>query len=267
MPDDAVVAITSPANPTVKDAVALRRRRHRSATGRFLVEGARETLRAMAAGVEIERLFVAPALGPPDEPIAAATSGRIPVVTVSEKVFAKLSGREGPDGILAVAVAFPTELGTIATTDLVLVAEGIEKPGNLGAMLRTAEAAGAAVVVADGVVDPFNPNVVRASQGSLFAVPLATARTDDTIRWLDGTTVVVATPEATTDYWDVDMRGPTAVVVGSEHEGVSERWKTLGTTVRIPMAGTGDSLNASIAAALVLYEAVRQRRITPGPVS
>ncbi len=267
MSDDAVVAITSASNPTVKEVVALRRRRHRSTTGRFVVEGARETLRAIEAGVQIERLLVAPAVAPPDEPIVAATAHRIPVVTVSAKVFAKLSARERPDGILSVAVAFPTDLAAIDAGDLVLVAEGIEKPGNLGAMLRTAEGVGAAVVAADGIVDPFNPNVVRASQGSLFTVPLATARTEDTIRWLGDTTVVVATPEASIDYWDVDMRGPTAVVVGSEHRGVSETWRTVGTKVRIPMVGSGDSLNASIAAALVLYEAVRQRRVTPTPAS
>ena len=143
-----------------------------------------------------------------------------------------------------------------------LVAASVEKPGNLGAMLRTADAAGAAgVLVADAATDPFNPNVVRASVGTLFSVPLAVASAEDVRAWLatHGIRVVATSPDAPSDYATADLTGPVAIVVGGEHGGLGADWLGAGETVRIPMAGQADSINAAMAAAVLLFEARRQR--------
>ena len=143
---------------------------------------------------------------------------------------------------------------------LVLVADGIEKPGNLGGMVRTAEALGASLIASSPGTDLVNPNVVRAAQGSLFHAPIASTDRDGA-RWWCGlhTEVVVAAPDADRTIWDADMTGDISVVVGSEHAGVGEGWLEVGTTVSVPMVGVADSLNASVTAAMVLAEAVRQR--------
>jgi len=166
---------------------------------------------------------------------------------------------------LAVARQFDTSLARLELTaePLVLVVESIEKPGNLGTIMRTADAAGVdAVVVADPGTDPFNPNVVRASIGSLFTVPLAVASTDKAQTWLgvSGIRAISTTPYAERLYGQADYRGPVGIVVGSEQNGLSESWMSDSfEQVRIPMAGTADSLNAAMAAGIVLFEAVRQR--------
>ena len=252
-------SITSPSNPTIKAAAALHRRRARTRTGTFLVEGRREVLRALAAPVEVRSLFLAPAFGPVDDVAEAAEARGVVPLRVGERAFRTLSVRQRPDGVAAVVERVPLDLDRIAASDLVLVADGIEKPGNLGAMLRTADAVGAAVVVADPVVDVFNPNVVRASQGALFTVPLAVAEATDALAALPPRRLLVARPDATTPYWTEDLRGPTAVVVGREDRGVSEPWLRAGAGIVVPMRGVVDSLNASVAAAVVLYEALRQR--------
>lgn len=248
-----MVTITSPANPHIKELAKLLQRRRRDAERRFLVEGMREVVRAAEAGVAFEEILYAPSLGG-----SVIVPG--PVTEVSEAAFRKLSVRRHPDGVVAVAPFFDRSLQVLEGHDLVLVAEGMEKPGNLGAMLRTADACGAGVLVADPVADVFNPNVVRASQGSLFAVPVAVAEGAEARSWLEGQRLqlVVATPTATQPYWHVDLTRPTAVVIGAEHAGVSETWAGAA-EVSIPMRGVADSLNASVAAAIVLYEAARQR--------
>lgn len=253
------IDITSTANRHVRELAVLKQRRHRDAAGRFLVEGARELARAVDAGVAIDEVVFAPALATTSAEALAASFGG--VTTMGEAPFGKLSVRRHPDGIIGVASTWQTDLDAI-DRDLVLVAERIEKPGNLGAMLRTADGAGAAVVAADPAVDLFNPNVVRASQGSLFTVPVAVAAPDAVAAWARARgSVVVATTEAATPLWDVDLSGRVAIVVGSEHAGVSERWLADGTPVAIPMAGAADSLNASVAAGIALYEAVRQSTV------
>jgi RNA methyltransferase, TrmH family len=145
-----------------------------------------------------------------------------------------------------------------------LVAEAIEKPGNLGTMLRTADAVGCdAVIVADPTTDAFNPNVVRASTGTLFTVPLAVSSTPELLTWLRGRSVAVAatTPDTDVLLWDADLTGPVAVVVGAEQYGLSPAWlEQADLRIRIPMAGRADSLNAAMASGIVLYEAIRQRR-------
>ena len=252
-------AVTSAANPHIRSLSTLKTRRGRTAAGAFLIEGARELTRAIAAGRAIEEIVLCPSIASPGA-AELATAAAAPVTTVAEPPFAKLSVRQSPDGIIGVASTWETVLGAI-DRDLVLVAEAIEKPGNLGAMFRTADAAGAAVVAADPTVDVFNPNVIRASQGALFSVPFAVTDSTSALAWAsERGAVVVASPDAGMPLWDIDLSGPVAIVIGSEHEGIGGEWRTAGTTVRIPMAGDADSLNASVAAAIVLYEAVRQRR-------
>jgi TrmH family RNA methyltransferase len=248
-----VADITSPTNDRIKALVRLWDHRERDATGAFLIEGARELQRAQAAGVEIDEQFTCPELGA----VAAGT-------TLSRRAFEKVSRRQNPDGVLAIARQWSTDLSglELSANPLVLVAEAIEKPGNLGALLRVADGAGVdAVVVCDGVVDVFNPNVIRASQGSLFSVPIAVAGSDEVLRWLAqaGIGVVATFPDADLRYSDADLTAPTAVVVGAEATGLSEQWRHIGTAVSIPMAAAADSLNAAVTAAIVAYEAVRQR--------
>jgi TrmH family RNA methyltransferase len=258
--------ITSVTNTRIKALVKLRERRQRDETGTFIIEGAREVERALHSGVDIDEIFLSRELAAATTESVAANAGDVPVVELSDAAFRKASYRDRPDGILAVARQFPTDLGTleIGSTPLVLVADGIEKPGNLGTMLRTAEAVGVdALVTADAVTDPFNPNVVRASMGSLFSVPLAVSAATAAIDWLvdRGIAIHGASPDGDVDFWDARLSGPTAVVVGSEKTGLSPAWSEATTMlVRIPMSGSGDSLNAAVSAALLLYEAVRQRR-------
>jgi TrmH family RNA methyltransferase len=181
-------------------------------------------------------------------------------------VFAKISYRDRPEGLLAIAPQVHRKLAdlTLPANPLVIVAEAIEKPGNLGTILRSADAAGAhAVVVCDPRTDINNPNVVRASIGTLFCVPLAEAGAEETLAWLRQRQIriLAATPHSATEYFDVDLKGGVAIVVGTEQYGLSETWlKQADLKVRIPMKGQADSLNVSAATTLLLYEAVRQRR-------
>ncbi len=254
--------IESPANRRIIETARLKKRRHRDATGRFLIEGTREAERAVQAGASIDEIFLCPDYAPRATVSLAdgiAGSG-VRLTTVSAVAFDKLSMRQNPDGIIAVALTWITTAENL-DRDLVLVAEAIEKPGNLGAMFRTADATGAALLIADATVDPFNPNVVRASQGALFSVPFAVTDTGAAITWTrEHGAIVIATPDAESDYWDADLSGPVSIVIGSEHAGVSDAWREAGTPVRVPMAGDADSLNASVSAAVLLYEAARQHR-------
>ena len=264
--------ITSAANPKVKRLVRLRSRRHREAERVFLIEGFRELARATEAGIRIDDLFVCEELYlGTNEPalvgrIVASGAGLHRLAPVP---FRKAAYRDRPEGLLAVAPQFGTDLARILlpAAALVLVVEAIEKPGNLGTMLRTADAAGvSAVVVTDPGTDPFNPNVVRASLGSLFTVPLAVGTATDVMAWLDEQRLetIVTSPSARLHHWEASYRGQVAVVVGSEQYGLSEAWLDgRYRAVRIPMVGTADSLNASTAAGIVLFEAVRQRAVHP----
>ena len=260
--------IASPSNPRIKRIVRLRTRRERDRSGLFIVEGYRETLRAVDGGISIEELYVCPDLylGTNEAALVerAAAAGA-EIITVGEVPFRKASYRDRPEGILGVARQFPVTLDRIDLTGdpIVLVAESIEKPGNLGTMLRTAEAAGAAgVVVCEPATDPFNPNVVRASLGTLFRVPLAVTSTEDAVSGLRGAGVrlLASTPAATSTIWEADFSGPVALVVGCEQYGLSDAWlEGADERVLIPMPGSVDSLNAAMSAGILLFEAVRRR--------
>ena len=261
--------ITSLQNPRIKALVRMRKRRERDQTKRFLIEGYRELRRAVDRQVTLETLFVCEELFlGTNEPrlIANAAANGAEVVEVSTDPFSKVSYRDRPEGLLAIAEQFDTDLESIATNadPLVLVVESIEKPGNLGTMLRTADAAGVdAVIVADPTTDPFNPNVVRASLGCLFTVPLAVSSTERALEWLTTSQIrtVATTPDTSTLHWEADLVGPVAIIVGSEQYGLSREWLDgADARVRIPMGGEADSLNAAMAAGVVLFEAVRQRR-------
>lgn len=253
--------ITSTSNPLVKDLAGLRNRRQRDQSRRFLIEGRRPAAMALAAGTNVLQQVVCPDLG------ATSVGGSAPVIEMALAPFRKLSIRQNPDGIIAVAEHLATSLQHLAVNanPLVLVVEALEKPGNLGAMLRTADAIGiSAVIVCDPATDIHNPNVVRASQGALFTIPLAVATAADTTSWLTDRSIrlVAMTPHATEVLWDGDLTGATAVAIGAEATGLSaELMEAAGHLARLPMSGKVDSLNASVTAAVVLYEAARQRRM------
>jgi TrmH family RNA methyltransferase len=263
----AELEITSPANPRIKQLVALRRRRERDQAGVTLVEGQAEIALALSAGVRPAALYYSPDLNPPGAGpvIAAAAELGAQVVRVPRLVFEKISYREGPDGLLAVVPVITASLDQVqlGADPLVLVCAGLEKPGNLGAILRTADAAGvAAVIAADPVTDWGNPNVVRASKGTVFSVPVAAATSDQVLDWIAarGLRIVAATPEAAGLVTQADLTGPVAIAVGAEQAGLSAQWlDRADVRVRIPMFGRADSLNVSTSAAIIAYEAVRQR--------
>jgi RNA methyltransferase, TrmH family len=239
--------ITSLDNPRVKEVVRLRSARERRRRRLFLAEGPREVERARAAGLRLVATYFAPSLVDWDE-------GE----EVSERVLAKMAYRAEPEGVLAVVEAPVHELPRGGT--LYLVAVGIEKPGNLGAMARTAEAAGAdALVLAEARVDVWNPNAIRTSTGAVFTLPVVEASLDE-VKAL-GVRLVAAVVDAKTAYTEADLTGPVALAVGAEDEGLDERWRAAADlAVSIPLHGRAtDSLNAATAAAIVLFEANRQR--------
>ena len=260
--------ISSLQNPRVKQLVKLRDRRPRDEAGVFLVEGFREIRRALEKSVRLDELYFSPEwfLGE-NEPalLAQAEAAGAKLFELSKEAFAKVAYRERPDGLLAVAPQWKKTLGELSlpVAPFLLVVEAIEKPGNLGTILRSADAAGChAVIVCDPVTDIFNPNVVRASTGVLFSVPLVVDESARVLAWLREKRIrtIATTPAAETLYTAADLRGSLAVVMGSEQYGLSEFWlKNADLPVRIPMAGQADSLNVAMATIITLFEAVRQR--------
>jgi TrmH family RNA methyltransferase len=261
--------ITSPQNPRVKAAVRLRERRHREKQGRILIDGARELLRAIEAGVGLVEVFVCRPLCESDDArqvLAAIPACGAEVLDVPEPVFAKLAFGDRAEGVLGVAEMPRPALDAITLPDdpLVVVLERVEKPGNLGAVLRSADGAGlSALILADGRTDLYNPNAVRASLGTLFTMPVCSTTSKEALAWLHarGVQIVAARVDGDVPYTRVDFRRPTAIVLGNEAEGLSELWRAPDVTaVRLPMLGAADSLNVSAAAAVLFYEALRQRQ-------
>lgn len=258
--------ITSLQNPRVKELVKLRDdKRQRQKDGLMLVEGYDEIQLAVSAGHRPQTVLTAPELA------SRQMDGISPeTITVSRAVFGKVSHRENPDGWLAVFPIPRTSLNDLKPSEspLVIVAEAIEKPGNLGAILRTADAAHAdALLVCDPRVDVWNPNVVRASRGALFSVPVVECDNASALEWLKtrGMRVLAAAPSADVIYSDIDLRLPVAIAVGTEDEGLSGFWlSNADVKAKIPMLGRVNSLNVSVATALIVYEAVRQRGLGGG---
>ncbi len=258
-------------NPQVKRLVRLRSRRERDAEGVWLIEGARELSRAHAAGVQLLQVFACEELFSDEATEVAPALGQAAETTpLTRPVFEKVSGRENPDGLLALAVPPAPAWPHLQGPALVLVLMGLEKPGNLGALLRSADGVGVDAVLVVGGTDLGNPGVIRASQGSLFTQTVMALEDQEAQDWLrqEGFTLVACTPEATTPYWDAPLSGRVALCLGSEHDGLPTRWREQAEVqVTIPMRGQADSLNVSVAGALVLYEALRQRQSGPTPSS
>jgi TrmH family RNA methyltransferase len=266
--------ITSPSNPRLKALTALRRRRNREESGRTLIEGFEELSLALGAGVLPEALYYCPELmldaASQERVVDDVRRSGVETVQVSRTAFERAAYREGPDGFIAVVPSVLRSCSdlTVGPRALTVLCQGVEKPGNLGAMLRTADAAGAeAVVAADPVTDWGNPNLVRASKGTVFSVPVASDSTADTLRWLDahGIALVATTPDTDLLHTDVDYTGPVAIAVGAEKYGLTaEVLDHAAYKVRIPMVGKANSLNVATSAAIVIYEAVRQRGAADG---
>ncbi len=260
--------ITSASNPRLRQASALRRRRERDREGLTLVDGFEELSLALDSAVRPRTLFFCPELmaEAAGSIVERCASAGAQTIQVSRAAFEKIAYREGPDGVLAVVPGVERAVRDLAVGAdvLALVCQGVEKPGNLGAMLRTADAAGVgAVVAADPVTDWGNPNLIRASKGTVFSVPVAADSTAVTLEWLreNEIALVATTPDTDVLHTDVDYTGPIAVAVGAEKTGLDEAMLAAAThRVRIPMRGRADSLNVATSAAIVLYEAVRQRR-------
>jgi rRNA methylases len=253
--------ITSLQNPRVKHIVKLRDdKRQRKQDGLMLVEGVDEIQLARSAGYQPQTLISAPELT--SRNIEGISTENI---TVNRLVFEKISYRENPDGWLAVFPIPSASLEDLKLNDvpLVIIAESIEKPGNLGAMLRTADAAHVnAVLVCDPRVDVWNPNVVRASRGAVFSVPTIECDNASALEWLRSRKIQVlaATPSAETVYSDINLRESVAIAVGTEDKGLTDFWMSnADVKVRIPMVGRVNSLNVSVSTALIVYEAIRQR--------
>lgn len=263
------LTVTSLKNPTVKaTAELIAKRKVRDAEGLFVVEGAREIERALIGGFELVRFFECPDLG---SPAGAKIQARVAGLTcerliVGEPVFGKLAMRDGSDGLLAVFRQRHRRLGELelGATPLILALHGLEKPGNLGALLRTADGVGIdAVVLLDETVDLYNPHVVRGSVGALFGLQIARATSDEFgsfCRTRGIRVIAAALADDARPHYEASYSGPTAILLGSEAEGLPAAWiAKADERVMIPMRGLADSLNVSVAGAVVLYEALRQR--------
>jgi TrmH family RNA methyltransferase len=274
-------SITSPANPRIKRAAALRDADERRTTGLTIVDGRRELTRAAASRVELVEVFVD--AGRLDDPptaefgtpladwLSSLAAGGTLLASLSEKAFERVAFGGRNEGVVGVVRFGPRSLADarLAADRPILVIEGVEKPGNLGAILRTADAAGlGGVVVCDARTDVANPAVIRASLGTVFSMPLATCSTNEAIEWCRsrGRPVVAATPEGTRLWHAANLSGAAAILLGSEAHGLSGAWTAAAEqglirmeSVRLPMHGIADSLNLSVTAAVLAYESVRQR--------
>ncbi|QEG43786.1 TrmH family RNA methyltransferase [Roseimaritima ulvae] len=266
--------LTSPANPRIRHAVRLRSGRYRRKAGQFVVDGLREIRRAIEAQLRLVELFVEqrPGAAPPPEllepSLGDGTKGQGRQVTecltwVAPAAFKKLAYGDRNEGLVAVFETPDRSLEQLQlpAEPLILVADQVEKPGNLGAILRSADAAGVdAVICSDCATDLFHPNLIRASTATVFSLPVARCDAAAAQAFLRarGVRNVAARVDARQSMWDCDLSGPLALVVGAEAEGLGNQWQCEGVT--IPMGGRADSLNVSVAAAVLAFEARRQRR-------
>ena len=261
--------ITSSANPRIKAVVRLRDRRTQDARERIVIDGRREMTLALDAGIAIDEIYYCPTLlgeGDTGLLLEPAQQRGARLIEVNEAVFAKIGYGDRAEGAVAVGRRPGRSLDDIrlSSQPLVAVVEGVEKPGNLGAILRSADGAGIeAVIAVDAATDIFGPNVIRSSIGTAFSVPMVEASAEETINWLKNRrlALVAASPAGRETYTELDLTRPTAMVFGAEARGLTPAWTRAGAIhAVVPMRGRADSLNVSITAALFFYEAFRQRR-------
>ena len=254
--------ITSKSNPKIKNVVKLQKSSERREQNRIIIEGRREIERAVACGFVVDTLFICNDILKESVNIAANY-----VEEVTLEVFEKIAYREGSDGILAVAIPKYADLKSFKPkkNPLIIVLETVEKPGNLGAIMRTADAAGVdAVIIADPRTDLYNPNAIRASIGTIFSVPLFACSSEECINWLRENNIKIYCTylKASIDYLEADFKQGSAIVMGTEATGISDIWvDAADQNLIIPMNGIADSLNVSVTTAIVVFEAIRQRRV------
>ena len=259
--------ISSLQNPKIKLLLQLQQKSsERRKTGLFVVEGRRELMHCLNAGFTVETVFWCPQVEAGTEPLPQLPGG-IRLIEVSRAVYEKMAYRGSTEGIVAEVRARTLTLDDLAlpSSPLIVVLEHVEKPGNLGAILRSADAAGVtAVVVCDPLTDLYNPNLIRSSVGAAFSVPCVACSSETCIGWLKahGLQILTAQLQDSSPYYDVDMCRPTAIVMGTEATGLTPQWREAADAhIRIPMLGRVDSLNVSVSAAVLMYEAVRQREL------
>lgn len=260
--------ITSAQNPKIKNLLALQEKsKERRKSGLFVVEGRRELLHCIEAGYEPYAVFCCPEIISEDDLHDIASKCGCAFFELPIHLYDKVAYRGGTEGVIAELRCKDMGLETLNLPEnpLVVVLESVEKPGNLGAVLRSADASGAdAVIVCDHLTDMYNPNLIRSSIGAIFTVPVATASSEDTISWLkaNGIKIYTAQLQDSEWYYDTDMRGGTAIVMGTEATGLTDCWRQAADAhIKIPMLGRLDSLNVSVSAAILMFEAVRQRNI------
>lgn len=268
--------ISSLQNPKVKRLVALQQKSaERRKAGVFVVEGQRELMHCLSAGYVVETLYFCPEImnagdrddlhrSNADVDASALLQRAAQTVEVTAAVYDKVAYRGGTEGVIAEVRPRVLTLADLPADGLYVVLESVEKPGNLGAVLRTADAAGAtAVIVCDPRTDLYNPNLIRSSIGAVFTVPTVACTSEECIAWLKdhGVAILTAQLQDSDLYYDTDMRRPTAIVMGTEATGLTPQWRAAADAhIRIPMLGRLDSLNVSVSAAILLFEAVRQRQ-------
>lgn len=260
--------ITSTSNPIIKDLVKLGKRSKRKEDNRFMIEGYRPITRALESGFQLQELYYSPEwfLGKNEMAIVeTAEESGVRITALSKEAFAKIAYRDRPEGLIGVGKQWHTNLSDLklSKNPFIIIVEAIEKPGNLGTILRSADATGAeAVIVCDPVTDIFNPNVVRSSTGVLFRMQVAIATTTEVLAFCKQRSIktLAATPHAKNLYTEENLAGPIALVMGSEQFGLSEElMKACDMRVKLPMLGLADSLNVSAATVVLAYEVVRQR--------
>lgn len=258
--------ITSGQNPKIKSLLALQQKSsERRKSSLFVVEGLRELGHCINAGLQVESVFFCPKILNAPVPDIPSDGIDVRMYEVSEDVYSKIAYRSGTEGIVAVVRQRPLSLADLAKKDapLYVILESVEKPGNLGAVLRSADAAGVdAVIVCDPLTDLYNPNLIRSSIGAIFSVPCVACSSEECISFLknNGIKILTAQLQDSKLYYDTDMTCGTAIVMGTEATGLTDVWRQAADAhIRIPMLGKLDSLNVSVSAAILMYEAVRQR--------
>jgi TrmH family RNA methyltransferase len=266
------VALESKNNPKIKFLDKLKKKSCRERYKTYLIEGHRELMRAFQANLVTEvyfcqKLFTDNTFHGSLEKLSSAN---IPMIEVGEQAYQKISIRENGDGLIGLGKPFVKPLDHIRQEEpgnpLIIAAESLEKPSNLGAIIRTAESAGAtALAVLDASTDPYNPNTIRSSQGAIFSIPIigCSSIAFDEFCHSNGLKIICTTPHGNRIYWEENLTNSLAIIVGSEARGLSDFWlrNTNSISVKIPQLGSSDSLNVSVATAVVTYEAVRQRNL------